>query len=65
MRLSYIGERSGEKSDGQMVTQNINVIGMREEAGLGDEIILLNCCKWLQINNIFFTVRILWFSGSP
>jgi hypothetical protein len=23
---------------------------------LGDEIILLNCCKWLQINSTFFTV---------
>ena len=29
---------------------------------MGGEIILLNCCKWLQINSTFFTVRSLWFS---
>jgi hypothetical protein len=29
--------------------------------GVGGEVILLNCCKWLQINGSFFTVRSLWF----
>ena len=31
---------------------------------MGGEIILLNCCKWLQISSTFFTVRSYWFSGS-
>src|ERR1035438_6252894 len=45
-----------------MVTHIVNVIGAREGAGWGGEIILLNCCKWLQINSTYFTVRSLWVS---
>jgi hypothetical protein len=40
-----------------MVTHTVIVIGAREGAGRGGEIILLNCCKWLQMNSAFFTVR--------
>ena len=32
------------------------------EGPAGGEIILLNCCKWFQINSTFFTGRSLWIS---
>jgi hypothetical protein len=40
--------------DACVVTHTVNVIGPRAGAVGGGEIISLNCCKWLQINRLFF-----------
>jgi hypothetical protein len=58
----YIGERFGENSAGGKLLMGkwlripLTLLG-RGKGQVGGEIILLNCCKWLQINSTFFTVR--------
>jgi hypothetical protein len=58
----YIGERFGENSVGGKwligagLRIPLTLLGRRQGAVGGGEIILLNCCKWLQINRTFFQV---------
>jgi hypothetical protein len=64
-RSPYIGERFGENGVGGKwlmgaVLRITLTLSGRGQGALEGEIISLNCCKWLQINRLFF--RLLYFT---
>ena len=65
----YIGERFGENGVGgkwlmgALLRIPLTLSGQGNGV-VGDEIILLNCCKWLQINRTFFQAATVLSEGK-